>query len=109
MTIDFTKLEKTAIENMLGGKGTIYMRRHMDDAGKIMVVRVEPGCSIGEHTHTTSEEVCYVLSGTAKTICDGVEETMVPGVAYYCPQGHTHTVFNDGTEAMTMYCVVSNK
>lgn len=107
MTLDFSKMEKTAIENMLGGKGTIYMRRYMEGANKIMVVRVEPGCSIGEHTHTNNQEVVYCLSGHAKTTCDGVTEVMEPGVAYFCPKGHTHTVFNDGDEVMTMYCVVT--
>ena len=108
MAIDFSKIEKTSAENFWGGEGTIYMRAFKDDVTKIMLARVEPGCSIGEHTHTTSEEIVYVLSGKGKTIQDGVLEEMEPGKAYYCPKGHTHTVFNDGTEPMTMYCVVVN-
>lgn len=109
MIIDFKALEKEAMPNMLGGEGTVYMRRHLDDAGKIMLARVQPGCSIGEHTHSTSYEVCYCISGSAKFICDGVEERMAPGLAHYCPYGHTHTCINDTDEDFVMYCVVANK
>ena len=71
MLIHLSQIEETAAEHMLGGDGTIYLRRFMDDAGKIMLVRVQPGCSIGMHTHETSSEICYILSGHAKVLYDG--------------------------------------
>ena len=108
MLIHLNQIEETPAEHMLGGEGTIYLRRFMDDAGKIMLVRVQPGCSIGMHTHETSSEVCYILSGCAKVLYDGKVLPLEPGVAHYCPKGHSHSVFNDGDEEMTMYCVVSN-
>ena len=108
MLIHLNQIEETLAEHMLGGEGTIYLRRFMDDAGKIMLVRVQPGCSIGMHTHETSSEVCYILSGRAKVLYDGKVLPLEPGVVHYCPKGHSHSVFNDGDEEMTMYCVVSN-
>lgn len=108
MLIHLSKIEETAAEHMLGGDGTIYLRRFMDDAGKIMLVRVQPGCSIGMHTHETSSEICYILSGHAKVLYDGEVLPLDPGVVHYCPKGHAHSVFNDGAEEMQMYCVVSN-
>lgn len=107
MIVDFSKLETSTQDNMLGGEGTIYMERYMDDLGKIMVVTVHPGCSIGEHTHAANYEVCYGLKGSAKAIYDGVEERITPGVAHYCPKGHSHTVINDTNEDFQMYCVVA--
>ena len=106
MIIDFNAMEPNMTPNMLGGEGTIEVKSFLDDAGKILMITVHPGCSIGEHTHTTSEEIVYVLSGKGKTIQDGVEEPLEPGKAYYCPKGHTHTVINNGTEPMMMYWVV---
>ena len=108
MLIHLDRLEETPAEHMLGGEGTIYRRGYIHDDGKIMLVRVQPGCSIGMHTHETSSEVCYILSGHAKVLYDGEVLPLEPGVTHYCPKGHTHSVFNDGDEEMTMYCVVSN-
>ena len=108
MLIDFKAIETTETPNMLGGEGTILMHRHLDELGKIMTVTVKPGCSIGAHTHTTSYEVCYCLSGHAKFICEGVEERMAPGLAHYCPKGQNHTCINDTNEDYVMLCVVPN-
>ncbi len=90
------------------GEGTVYLRRYVDEAGnKIMYVRVPAGSSIGEHTHTSNMEICYILSGSAHVRYDGEVLPLTPGTVHYCPKGHRHTVYNDSTEDMVMYCVVA--
>ena len=106
MLIHLDQIEETAVEHMKGGEGTIYRRCFDDSATKILYVRVRPGCSVGMHTHETSSEVCYILSGHAKVNYDGEILPLAPGDVHYCPKGHSHSVFNDGTEEMLMYCVV---
>ena len=107
MIIDFNAMEPNMTPNMLGGEGTIEVKSFLDDAGKILMITVHPGCSIGEHTHVLNYEVCHCLKGSAKVIYDHtVEERMVPGASYYCPKGHSHTVINDTDEDMVMFCVV---
>lgn len=110
MIIRLNEIEEAAEPHFWDGEGTIYLRRYVDEKGnKFMLVRVLPGCSIGEHTHTTNMEVCHILSGCAKVRYDGEVFPLAPGDVHYCPQGHRHTIYNDGTEEMLMYCVVANQ
>ncbi len=110
MIIKLNEIKEVAEEHFWNGEGTIYLRRYVDEKGnKFLLVRVLPGCSIGEHTHSTNMEACYILSGHAKVLYDGEVFPLAPGDVHYCPQGHAHSVFNDGDEEMTMYCVVANQ
>ena len=108
MVFRLDTIPEVAEEHFWEGDGTVFLRRWTDDAGtKFLLVRVLPGCSIGEHTHSANMEACYILSGHAKVLYDGVVYPLAPGDVHYCPKGHSHSVFNDGDEEMTMYCVVA--
>jgi len=108
MTIRIEELEEIALPNFRGGEGTTYMKRFQDEAGnKIMLVRIQPGCSVGMHTHETDMEVCYVLSGHGKADYEGVVSELTPGVAHYCPKGHAHAIYNDGSEDLRLYSLVA--
>ena len=48
---------------------------------------LEPGCSIGEHTHENEEELFFVLTGTAETLDNGKTEVLNPGDASICRGG----------------------
>ena len=110
MIIRLEEIEEVAQPHVWDGEGTVYLRRYVDEKGnKFMLVRVLPGCSIGLHTHTTNMEVCRILSGHAKVLYDGEVYPLAPGDVHYCPQGHSHSVFNDGDEEMEMYCVVATQ
>ena len=43
----------------------------MDNNIKITKSVLEKGWSIGEHTHKTSSEIIYIISGTAKCTLNG--------------------------------------
>ena len=73
MKIDFNALSETCVPHFKGGEKETMMRAYMDDDVKVMINRLIPGASVGLHTHETSLEVIYVLSGTGTSICDGVE------------------------------------
>lgn len=106
MKLCFSQMEETPMPRFKGGERTTYSRFLADDHNRIMVNRLEPGASIGLHTHTGSSEVMYILSGTGKAICDGVEERLGPGDCHYCPEGHAHTLINDGGEDLVFFAVV---
>ena len=61
---------------------------------------LEPGASIGLHTHQGNSEIIYILSGTGKVLYDGAYETLVPGACHYCPEGHEHSLINDGKDEL---------
>lgn len=31
---------------------------------------------------------------------------MLPGTCHYCPQGHSHSLVNDGTEPLSVFAIV---
>ena len=71
MLIDFDAMETTVIPRMRGGEKEVSARMYTDPLGKIMRGTLIPGASIGLHTHETSSEIIYILSGTGKVLCDG--------------------------------------
>lgn len=106
MKLSFDAIPEAGIPNLNQGEGTVFARMYMDQAGKIMVSRLPKGASQGLHTHTTSREVCYVLSGTGLAVCDGVEEILAPGDCHCCPKGSSHSLANTGEEDLVLFTVV---
>lgn len=106
MLIDFSALEETIIPHFRNGEKETAARMYVDDCVRIMTGRLEPGASIGRHTHETSSEIVYILQGTGKALYDDVEEALYPGLCHYCPKGHAHSLINDGAEPLTFFAVV---
>lgn len=103
MLIHFENLEEISMEHMYGGLGSVFTRTYMDPLGKIQKIRIPAGGSIGTHEHIISDEICFVMSGTGRAICDGQEELLAPGVCHYCPLGSKHSVINEGNEELILY------
>lgn len=106
MLIDFSKIEEQVIPQFLGGEGTTRARMRVDELGKIMRGALEPGSSIGLHTHETSSEIIYILAGEGKVLCDGVYEPLAAGSCHYCPKGHSHSLINDSGALLEFFAVV---
>ena len=106
MKVEFGAMEETAIPGFKGGEGVTHARMFADGCNRIMRGRLEPGCSIGLHTHEGSSEIVYVLSGTGKALYGGGEERLAPGDCHYCPEGHAHSLVNDGTQTLEFFAVV---
>ena len=106
MLIRFDELEPSVVSHMKGGQGEARVQLVQDVDNKIMRSVLAPGASIGLHTHETSSEVMYFLSGTGKVLYDGVWEPVAPGTCHYCPKGHSHSLVNDGTEDLVTFAVV---
>ena len=106
MLIDFNAIEEKAIPHMRGGEKEANMRTYADGLCKIIRGRLEPGASIGLHTHETNSETIYILSGTGKVLCDGAYEPLSAGSCHYCPKGHAHSLINDSEGELTFFAVV---
>lgn len=106
MTINFNDIPESHIDHFKGGEGFIDTRMYFDGTNRIMRGRLQPGNTIGMHTHEDSCEIIYVLSGAVHMIYDGADEIVVPGQIHYCPKGHTHMMMNDGPEEAVFYAVV---
>ena len=63
--LKFQEMPDTVLEHFKGGEGSTITKMFADDLNRIFIGRLQPGCSIGLHTHDTSSEVIYVLEGVA--------------------------------------------
>ena len=106
MKILFNQMNDTVLENFNGGEGEFVARIFNDGKCKILRGYLEHSCSIGMHTHTTSSEIIFVLSGEGKMLIDDTEEILRPGDCHYCPQGHSHSFINEGGSDLVFYAVV---
>lgn len=106
MIIDFTKKEEKRFPMFKGGKGDTIARMHVDELGKIMYGRLEPGASIGFHKHETGSEIIYILEGKADFLYDEGTEEAAAGQCHYCPKGHSHSMINNGEEELVFFAVV---
>lgn len=106
MKIDFSAMEETVIPHMMGGEKEVHARMYLDDRCRILKGRLIPGASLGLHTHETSCEIIYILSGTGKVKYDDGEEPLKAGSCHYCPKGHAHSLINDSDGELEFFAVV---
>ena len=106
MKIDFNDIAETILPHFKGGEGQYIMKHYTDQNVKIMLGRLQPGSSIGLHTHEQNSEIIYILTGVATFICEGLEETLIPGQVHYNPMGKQHTLINRSQQDITFFAVV---
>ncbi len=106
MIIDFRNIEEKVIENFRGSEKSLRLRAYADEDNKIMMGRLEPGASVGLHTHEGNSEIVYVLSGSGKAVYKDETMKLEAGMCHYCPKGCGHMVINDGDEDMVFFAVV---
>ncbi len=106
MLIDFPAMERESLPNFLGGEGELRAKMVADEKNRILHGILPPGSSIGYHSHDTSSEIIYILSGTGKVKVDDGEEPLKPGDCHYCPKGHAHSLINDSDGELEFFAVV---
>jgi len=106
MTLRFSEMDEELLPRFKGGEKEFAAKMFSDGKNRILHGRLVPGASIGTHTHDTSSEIIYVLSGTGKALCGGRTEPLGPGDCHYCPKGQTHSLVNDGGEDLVFFAVV---
>lgn len=106
MIINFSEIQETVIPQFYGGNKKTNAQMFIDQNNKIMYGKLEPGASIGLHTHETSSEIIYILSGNGQAFYNGIYEQVTPGLCHYCPIGASHSLMNNGTEDLVFFAVV---
>jgi len=106
MLLNFEEIEEKVIPKMRGGEGEMITRMFVNEDTKIMRGRLTPGSTIGLHTHETSSEIIYILSGKGKILYDGGCEPLEAGSCHYCPKGHEHSLINDGGEDLVILAMI---
>ncbi len=106
MLLDFKHANELGINNLNGGSGTVFAKMFAQPNLKILCSRLPKGASIGLHTHLTSCEINFVLSGSGTAVCDNIPETLSPGACHYCPKGSAHSIANTGADDLVLFTVV---
>ncbi|MGN0298282.1 MAG: cupin domain-containing protein [Lachnospiraceae bacterium] len=106
MKLNFDETKETVLNEFYGGQKSLIARMYVDDRNKIMRGKLEPGASIGLHTHKTSSEIIYILEGNGKVEYDDTMENVKAGECHYCPKGHTHRLINDSDKDLIFFAVV---
>ena len=98
-----------------GGAGTIRCTEMLADYTKdgpgfkyIHDNTLEPGASIGEHTHHGDEELYIIISGRGTMKVDGVEHPVGPGDMCVTRDSHSHDLTADSGSKMRMLVVCTN-
>jgi mannose-6-phosphate isomerase-like protein (cupin superfamily) len=105
-------MEQELKEQMRSGKGTVtitHILKQNELGGKCRLlakISIEPGCSIGSHTHENEEEIFYILKGQAVIDDNGTSVVVRPGDAVLTGGGASHAVENIGDETLEMAAVI---
>lgn len=106
MKIDFTQIEEKAIPAFKGGEKEFNVRMYADSKNKIMKGRLIPGASIGLHSHVGNSEIMFITKGSGHVLYDGEKISLAAGDVHYCPEGHAHSLVNDGDSDLEFSAVV---
>lgn len=99
-------------KEMRGGKGSVMITHALEKEeihGPVRMcatLSLEPGCSIGEHTHENEDEIFYIISGTAKVKDNGKESIVYAGDSVITGNGGSHAIKNIGIDTLKVLAVI---
>lgn len=85
----------------------ITNREGLNDKGRLFaVMSLEPGSSIGKHTHIDESEIYYILEGKASVYDNGEDVTVTPGDVVQTNSGETHSIKNIGDTTLKFIALI---
>lgn len=69
-------------------------------------ITLNPGCSVGRHSHVGEEEIFYILSGHARSWDNGFWVELSPGDSTICRHGEEHSMECVGNEPCVYLAVI---
>ena len=109
MIYDLKNESAEVIPHFKGGDGSFIAKIHSDGVNKIIHGTLPPQSTIGRHTHEEDSEIIFILSGHGSVLDDDELLPLEAGQCHYCPKGHSHSLVNDGDEALVFFAVVPNQ
>ncbi len=99
------------VANLVAGEGEvtlshIFSQEELPKTRICSVLTLNPGCSVGIHSHTGEGEIYYILEGSATVHEDGVDTILNVGDTEYCSDGHTHGILNHTDTPMKFLAIV---
>ncbi len=100
-------------ENVRGGIGTVSAHKLLDlypgsSLKSVALVRLEPGASVGPHSHHGEEDFYYCISGSGVVVDNGLEHPFTPGTLQITRSGESQAIRNTGeTELVFLGALVA--
>jgi mannose-6-phosphate isomerase-like protein (cupin superfamily) len=97
-TTPFTTVDGSTIRELMAHRNSSIRKQSLAEA------RLAPGLATTPHHHAVTEEIYYILRGTADMTLDDQTRPVGPGDAIAIPPGARHTIRNTGTEELVFLC-----
>ena len=94
----FTTKDGSEIRELLAYRNSCIRNQSLAEA------RLAPGLSTTPHRHPKTEEIYYMLAGTARMRLDEEWQDVGPGDAIAIPPGAWHQIVNTGSEPVVFLC-----
>jgi len=94
----FTTKDGYVIRELLAHRNSVIRHQSLAEA------RVPPGVSTTSHYHPKTEEIYFILTGTANMTIGKETRPVGRGDAIAIPPGQVHAITNTGTEMLTFLC-----
>ena len=100
------------LTNFKDGVGDVTMLHFLTEqeaqgSGRLFTkTLIEPGNSIGEHTHDGDMEVYFILAGKALVNDNGEDIVLEAGACHICPDGSSHSIKNVGDKTLEYIAII---
>ena len=97
-TVPFTTVDGSTIRELMAHRNSAIRQQSLAEA------RLAPGAATTPHHHAVTEEIYYILSGTAVMTVGSDTRDVGPGDAIAIPPGLRHTIRNTGSDDLVFLC-----
>jgi mannose-6-phosphate isomerase-like protein (cupin superfamily) len=94
----FTTVDGSTIRELLAHRNSAIRKQSLAEA------RLAAGAATTPHHHAVTEEIYYILSGTADMTLGTETRPVGPGDAIAIPPGVRHTIRNTGSGELVFLC-----
>lgn len=102
----------TSVNGIAGGEGPSVMEYWLageelsPNANMMATVTLEPGSSVGIHTHEGEAEIYRIQSGTGVYDDNGAKKDVGPGFVTVCRHGEQHGLKNTGNVPLVFDAII---
>jgi len=96
--VPFTTVDGSTIRELLAHRNSAIRNQSLAEA------RLAPGAATTPHHHAVTEEIYYILAGTADMTLADETRPVGPGDAIAIPPGVRHTIRNTGAAELVFLC-----
>ncbi|MEM8867341.1 MAG: cupin domain-containing protein [Verrucomicrobiota bacterium] len=114
MIVNAHNVEAEMAERVRDGIGKVYAHKLVDffpgsAIKSVGLVRLEPGASVGPHSHHGEEDFYFCISGNGVVEDNGEEKPFLPGTLQLTRHGETQAIRNTGeTELVFLGALIEN-